>query len=118
TIQLENSLRHQYTRLHSYWRGESYVPTQPPIQEELALGESRLLWQLVDLNVAILVLGSAASYWLARRVVRPIEAALESQSRFAADASHELRTPLAAMRTEIEVALKDKALSIADAKTI
>lgn len=35
-----------------------------------------------------------------------LEAAFANQQRFIADASHELRTPLAAMRAEIEVALR------------
>ena len=35
-----------------------------------------------------------------------LEAAHDSQHRFIADASHELRTPLAALRAEIEVALR------------
>jgi two-component system OmpR family sensor kinase len=35
-----------------------------------------------------------------------LEAALEHERRFVADASHELRTPLALMRTEIDVALR------------
>jgi signal transduction histidine kinase len=36
-----------------------------------------------------------------------LEAAFESQRRFAANASHELRTPLSIMRTEVDVALAD-----------
>ena len=35
-----------------------------------------------------------------------LEAALESERRFVADASHELRTPLAMLRTELELALR------------
>ena len=35
-----------------------------------------------------------------------IEAAVEHERRFVADASHELRTPLALLRTEIELALR------------
>jgi signal transduction histidine kinase len=35
-----------------------------------------------------------------------LEAALEHERRFVADASHELRTPLALLRTELEVALR------------
>lgn len=40
-----------------------------------------------------------------------LDAAFESQSRFVANASHELRTPLAIMRTELEVAQRDPAIS-------
>jgi signal transduction histidine kinase len=35
-----------------------------------------------------------------------LEAALEHERRFVADASHELRTPLALLRTELEIALR------------
>jgi two-component system, OmpR family, sensor histidine kinase CiaH len=62
-------------------------------------------------NLLVLASGGAASYWLARRTLEPIEQALESQTRFASDASHELRTPLTAIQTENEVALRSKNLS-------
>lgn len=48
---------------------------------------------------------------MARQTIEPIEQAHEAQSRFTSDASHELRTPLAAMKTELEVALRDPTLS-------
>lgn len=83
-------------------------------QTKESLGQ--LKSNLVYFNLLILFMSSAASYYLARWTMRPIEDALESQNRFTADASHELRTPLAAMRTEIEVALRDEKLSLADAK--
>ena len=57
------------------------------------------------------VLSAIASYFLAKRTLRPIENAMAAQARFTADASHELRTPLAAMKTEIEVALRDKKMN-------
>lgn len=61
---------------------------------------------LIFLNIGILIIAGSVSYLLARRTLRPMEANLEAQRRFTADASHELRTPLTAMRTEIEVALR------------
>ncbi len=70
-----------------------------------------LLVDLLEFDLGILVLGGIASYLLAQRTLRPIEVALDAQSRFTADASHELRTPLTAMRSEIEVALRDGRLS-------
>jgi len=63
-------------------------------------------------------MGGFGSYYLARRSLLPIERAHEAQSRFTSDASHELRTPLAIMKTELEVALKDKDATIGSLKEI
>ncbi len=81
-------------------------------------GLHRLQIRLLGLNLATLLLGGGASFFLARRTLRPIEESLEAQGRFTADASHELRTPLTAMRTEIEVALREKQLPAADAREL
>jgi two-component system OmpR family sensor kinase len=54
----------------------------------------------------LLVLSSAGAYLLAGRALRPVNAALARERRFVSDASHELRTPLAALRTELELALR------------
>lgn len=70
-----------------------------------------LLIELFYANILILAAGGIGSYVLARRTLQPIEEAHEAQSRFTSDASHELRTPLAAMKTELEVALRDPKLS-------
>ena len=77
---------------------------------------ARLRDNLIGLNVIILLGGGALSYYLARRTLKPIEAALAAQTRFAGDASHELRTPLTAMKSEIEVALRDPKLSASEAR--
>lgn len=76
-------------------------------QYETVVSAVRL--RLIILNLSVLVASSIASYYLAKRTLRPIEQSLEDQRHFTADASHELRTPLAAMKAEIEVALKGKA---------
>lgn len=69
--------------------------------------EQTLFGLLVALNLATLALGGGASYLLARRTLRPIAEAMESQGRFISDASHELRTPLSVIQTENEVVLRD-----------
>ncbi|MEO8784879.1 MAG: HAMP domain-containing sensor histidine kinase [Candidatus Saccharimonadales bacterium] len=79
---------------------------------------SELRVALVFFNVLVLLAGGLISYGLARRTLEPIEAALQRQSRFTADASHELRTPLTAMQTEIEVALRNKNLNPNQAKAL
>jgi len=61
---------------------------------------------LVYFNAAVLCLAGLVSYQLAKRELKPVEAAMDLQGRFTSDAAHELRTPLTAMRAEIEVALR------------
>lgn len=75
---------------------------------QLREAEASLVASLSIVNLIIWVAGGFGCYYLARRTLRPIEEAHEAQSRFTSDASHELRTPLASMRTELEVALRDK----------
>lgn len=98
-------------------RDQNFIPPDPRYQrlfeqdiadlflERYNAVTSHLRWQLILINLSILIGASGASYLLAKRTLRPIENALEEQRRFTADASHELRTPLAAMKTEIEVSL-------------
>ncbi len=78
------------------------------MQDSLEQGSRRILMNLLIFDAFLLGAGSVASYFLAKRTLEPIEAAHEAQRRFASDASHELRTPLTAMKTEIEVMLRDK----------
>ncbi len=66
-------------------------------------------------NGLILVLGAGASWFLAGRTLRPIEKVMKEQKRFVGDASHELRTPLTALKTSLEVALRDKKLTKVEA---
>jgi signal transduction histidine kinase len=79
---------------------------------------ANLIFNLFIFNLFILLAGGVVSYVLAQRTLQPIEEAMESQSRFTADASHELRTPLTAMQTEIEVALRKRDLTAAQAKEL
>lgn len=89
-----------------------------PTYEQLEEGRQRILWRLFYANLGIALLGGVGCYFLARATLRPIEEAMEKQNRFTADASHELRTPLAAMQSEIEVALRSKKLTKAEAKKL
>jgi two-component system sensor histidine kinase CiaH len=98
------------------------VSTVSP-QDRLRLDQSegaaaQMTLVLVYINALILILGGLGSYLLARRTLEPIEKAHEAQSRFTSDASHELRTPLAAMKAELEVYLRDDALTLAEAKEL
>lgn len=74
----------------------------------------QMILVLLYVNFVILVGGGVASYFLARRTLKPLEQAHEAQSRFTSDASHELRTPLSAMKAELEVALRSAKISPAE----
>ena len=70
--------------------------------------ESKVWASLVLINVNMLIIAVALSYLLARWTLKPIERAMDDETRFVSDASHELRTPLATMRMENEILLRDR----------
>lgn len=78
----------------------------------------RLLIHLGFINFSIFVLSGAAGYFLAGRTLRPIQKMVDEQRRFITDASHELRTPLTVLRSEIEVGLRNKKLTLSDAQKL
>lgn len=86
--------------------------------DQLETGNNHLKFDLIGFNILILFFSGAASYFLAKRTLHPIAEMVEKQNRFTADASHELRTPLTAMKTEIEVSLRDKKLTLDEAKKL
>src|SRR3989344_7225554 len=97
-----------------------YPEELPPEEfiEIINLAKKRFASQLLIINGGILILAGTAGYFLAGKTLKPIEVMVENQKRFVADASHELRTPLTSMKTETEVALKDKRLKTSDLKKL
>ncbi|MFA6963525.1 MAG: HAMP domain-containing sensor histidine kinase [Patescibacteria group bacterium] len=87
-------------------------------QEQIDESNGNLRTNLIYFNLLILLLSSCASYFFARKTLEPIRESVEAQNRFTADASHELRTPLTALRTEIEVAMRDDKLNLQAAKKL
>ena len=86
--------------------------------EIINLAKRRFALQLLIINGGILFLAGTAGYFLAGKTLQPIEVMVDEQKRFVADASHELRTPLTSIKTEVEVALRDKKLKLVDAKEL
>lgn len=83
-----------------------------------AKGKDTIRQNLIYLNLGVVVLGLPFCYFLARRTLNPIEAAMDNQARFSSDAAHELRTPVTALRVRNEVALRNPTLSLAQAKRV
>ncbi len=92
--------------------------SQMPTIEDLEESETRLTIILIIINLGIFIFSGGAGYFLAGRTLKPIKKMVDEQNRFISDSSHELRTPLTAVRTEIEVALRDKKLTLSQSKDI
>lgn len=89
--------------------------TDPQLIEEV---RERLLINLGIINLFILIASGILGYFLAGKTLEPISKIVEEQDRFITDASHELRTPLTALKTSMEVNLRDKNLDLVTAKKI
>lgn len=95
-------------------------PTEDFLLEHSVIEETkhRLIFRLIAINLGILALSGVAGYFLAGRTLRPIQEMVDEQNRFITDASHELRTPLTALRTELEVSLRNKSITPQDAQKL
>jgi signal transduction histidine kinase len=87
--------------------------TDPELIKET---KQRILLMLFTVNLGILIISAGLGYFLAGRTLKPIKEMVDEQNRFIGDASHELRTPLTSLKTAMEVTLRDKNLSLLNAK--
>ncbi|OGM10413.1 hypothetical protein A2Z67_02930 [Candidatus Woesebacteria bacterium RBG_13_36_22] len=104
-----------FTRILPFVIYPEEIPPEEFI-EVINLAKKRFTLQLLIINGGILILAGTAGYFLAGKTLHPIEVMVDEQNRFVADASHELRTPLTSIKTEVEVALRDKKLNLKNAK--
>jgi len=104
--ELQTGFNNQYTRWYDAYEPFGLRNPGNPAAE-LALRADHILTQIIYFNILVLIVTAVACYLLARRTLRPIEAAHEQQKRFTADVSHELRTPLTSIKMESEVGLID-----------
>jgi signal transduction histidine kinase len=95
------------------------IPPQDEYDPEIVdHARTRIVLILLLINFSVLLFSGLAGYILAGQTLRPIQEMMDEQSRFVTDSSHELRTPLTALRSEIEVNLRDPKLSLATAKEL
>jgi signal transduction histidine kinase len=94
------------------------LPKPPFMTIEVSEARSRIVASLFMVDVIILVLSGIAGYILAGRTLKPIQNMVDEQNQFIADASHELRTPLTALKSSLEVTLRDKNITLKDAKDL
>ncbi len=87
-------------------------------QNQCDAASIRIFTTLININTLILASGGIISYIMAQRSLRRIKNIHEAQVRFTGDASHELRTPLTTIRTELEVAMRDKKMSKTDMRRL
>ena len=105
------------------WRLRGQLFPRPDVNpmllvDELVAAKKLVLFRLLALNTFILVVAGIGGYFLAGKTLKPIEEMVDKQKQFIADASHELRTPLTSLRSEIEVAMRDKKLTLAQSKKL
>lgn len=118
---MERQRRIRYMQVESDWRIprvlRSYLLNRldPEVIAEL---KKRLAIQLISINGGIFIFASIAGYFLAGRTLKPISLMVTDQKRFIADASHELKTPITSLRSEIEVGLNDKKMTLKDSKLL
>ena len=74
------------------------------VDQSLAMQDAQRVLRLTALlAVAEDVLLSLGAVWLIRRMVKPVDEAMEKQKQFVWDASHELKTPLAVISANAEL---------------
>lgn len=123
TVELERFSQIQKFRIERRLQERQFIDPSSilPILQDLELIEEtkrRLAITLVFINGVILLLSGTFGYILAGRTLRPIQHMVDEQHRFISDASHELRTPLTSLKTSLEVYLRDKQLTLHDAKDV
>lgn len=116
TREVERFAHAQRMRIeHRFPAPPSFAFPDPDLVNETT---DRILNALIMVNVSIVVLSGGLAYLLASRTLTPIAAMMEEQNRFISDASHELRTPLTSLKSAMEVNLRDKNLTLSQAKKI
>lgn len=120
THEVERFARAQRYRIEHRLDDGVFIPSDLPLTDPDLVNETteRILWSLILLNGIIMIASGGLSYILAGRTLDPIKTMVDEQNQFVSDASHELRTPLTSLKSAIEVNLRDKNLTLSQAKQI
>ncbi len=86
--------------------------------QAVAAARTRLTLTLILINIGIFGIAGFAGYFLAGRTLKPIKEMVDDQNRFITDASHELRTPITSLKTSIEVNLRNKNITLSQARKL
>src|SRR5260221_12833600 len=105
----------RYRFEHIIQDGQLPPPHMIPDPSLLNEVKQRLVIALGLIDLFILIVSGILSYFLAGRTLKPIQSMVDEQNRFISDASHELRTPLTALKSSMEVFLRDHNSTIDDA---
>lgn len=110
----------QKARIQGIVKGNPVFFENIPTSDIDVLGETRIriISTLAFINLSILILSGLGGYFLAGQTLDPIKKMMDKQKEFVSNASHELRTPLTSLKTEIEVAIRDKKLTLKDARSL
>jgi len=120
--EVERFARIQRLRIERGFYDENIRPAFEPVSlidlDLVKEAKQRTLLMLVMINGTIFFASGGLGYFLAGKTLEPIKEMVEEQNRFVSDASHELRTPLTSLKTAMEVSLRDRNLSLKNAKTL
>lgn len=119
--EVDRFARAQRLRIERRFRDDLFFPDPViPVVDPDLLYETKqhLIMALMVVNGSILVLSGWFGYLLAGRTLRPIRIMVDEQNRFISDSSHELRTPLTSLKSTMEVSLRDKKLTMNDARVL
>jgi two-component system sensor histidine kinase CiaH len=126
--EVERFARSQRYRIERQLRGGTPLPAavhpqntfMPPLSDPDLVADTkrRLLFVLCLINGSIFILSGGLGYFLAGMTLKPIKDMLDEQNQFITDASHEFRTPLTSLKSAMEVNLRDKHITLAEAKIL